>query len=51
MVELNELLDELQVVEARDAPTIGQVERWDGRVGAITLMGEVRPDTLIDRVE
>src|SRR5512133_3858672 len=37
------LLDQRQVVETGDTPTVGHVERRDGRVGAIAIVREVRP--------
>ena len=45
------LLNQRQVIETCDTPTVGQVERRDGRVGAITIVREVCPNTLVHSVE
>ena len=45
------MLDKRKVIETRNTVTVSQVERRDGRVGAITLVREVRPNTFVHRME
>ena len=40
-----------EVIQTRNTVTVRQVERRDGRVGAIILVREVCPNTLVHRVE
>ena len=45
------LVDQLQVVQAGDAPAVRQVQRRNRRIGAVILVGEVGPHALVDGVE
>jgi hypothetical protein len=44
-------LHEREVIQTCDTPTVSTDHRWYGRVGAISLVREACPNTLVHRVE
>ncbi len=44
-------INKRKVIETCDTPTVSQIQRRDGRVGAITLVREACPNTLVHSME
>ena len=45
------LANQRQVIQTCNTPAVRQIERRDGRVGAITIVREVGPNTLVHSME